>query len=95
MADRDTITIPLELPPDEAAALAQLVKRIDYNDCRKLADKHVRYDGRCESDVMWSAVCMLQRELAEAGFAPRGDGRNQGRHARHRPRPTIGITSVA
>ena len=71
MADRDTITIPLELPFDEAAALAQLVKRIGYNDCAKLANKHLTYNGRCESDVMWSAVCMLQRELAEAGFAPR------------------------
>jgi len=71
MATDHTITIPLELLPDEAAALAQLVKRIGYNDCAKLADRHVTYNGRCEGDVMWSAVCMLQRELAEAGFAPR------------------------
>lgn len=71
MATETNITIPLELPPDEAAALAQLVKRIGYNDCAKLANKHKKYDGRCEADVMWSAVCMLQRELAEAGFAPR------------------------
>jgi hypothetical protein len=71
MATDHTITIPLELPPDEAAALAQLVKRIGYNDCVGLADRHKKYDGRCEGDVMWSAVCMLQRELAEAGFAPR------------------------
>jgi hypothetical protein len=67
------ITIPLELPFDEAAALAQLVKRIGYNDCAKLASKTVTYGphNRTEADVMWSAVCMLQRELAEAGFAPR------------------------
>jgi hypothetical protein len=71
MADRDTITIPLELPFDEAAALAQFIKRISYSTCAKLANRHKTYDGRSEADVMWSAVCMLQRELAEAGFAPR------------------------
>jgi hypothetical protein len=72
MADRDTITIPFELPPYEAYALAQLVKRIGYNDCVKLANKNSDYgDGRSEADVMWSSVCMLQRQLAEAGFAPR------------------------
>jgi hypothetical protein len=71
MADRDTITIPLELPFDEAAALAQLVKRIGYDDCVRLSSQFDRYSGRTEADVMWSAVCMLQRELAEAGFAPR------------------------
>jgi hypothetical protein len=31
----------------------------------------VTYHGRAEGDVMWSAVCMLQRQLADAGFAPR------------------------
>lgn len=73
MAERDNITIPLELPPDEAAALAQLVKRIGYNDCAKFANKRMVYglQARSEADVMWSAICMLQRELAEAGFAPR------------------------
>jgi hypothetical protein len=73
MATDHTITIPLELPPDEAAALAQLVKRMTYEDCHNRADRHQRYGdrNRFEADVMWSAVCMLQRELAEAGFAPR------------------------
>jgi hypothetical protein len=73
MAAQDTITIPLELPFDEAAALAQLVKRIGYDDCARLASKTVTYGPgrRFEAHVMWSAICMLQRELAEAGFAPR------------------------
>jgi hypothetical protein len=33
MADKEAITIPLELPRDEAAALSQFVKRVDYDTC--------------------------------------------------------------
>jgi hypothetical protein len=29
------------------------------------------YSGRTEGDVMWSAIRMVQGQLAEAGFAPR------------------------
>jgi hypothetical protein len=71
MANEDAITIPLELPRDEAAALSQLVKRIDYDTCSRFASVSTTYSGRWERDVMWSAVCMLQRQLGEAGFAPR------------------------
>jgi hypothetical protein len=71
MANQETITIPLVLPFDEAAALAQFVKRIDYETCAKFAAVCWTYGNRAESDVMWSAVCLLQRQLAEAGFAPR------------------------
>jgi hypothetical protein len=71
MADKDAITIPLELPRDEAAALAQFVKRVDYDTCIRFASMTTTYDGRAEGDVMWSAICMLQRQLAKAGFAPR------------------------
>ena len=58
----------LELPPDEARALAQFVKRTGFDDCKGLAS---RYDGGVEADAMWEAICKLQRALAEAGFAPR------------------------
>ena len=71
MAEPSPIMIPLELPPDETAALAQLVKRIDYGTCVRFASPTTTYGLRAEGDVMWSAVCMLQRQLAEAGFAPR------------------------
>jgi hypothetical protein len=71
MADPDAITIPLELPRDEAAALAQFVKRVDYDTCIRFASVTTTYNGRAEGDVMLSAVCMLQRQLGEAGFAPR------------------------
>jgi hypothetical protein len=71
MADLDVTAIPLELPKPEAAALAQFVKRVDYGTCCKFASPTATYDGRHECDVMWSGICILQRQLAEAGFAPR------------------------
>ena len=71
MAVSQTTPIPLELPRDEAAALAQFVKRVDYDTCVRFASKFVFYSGRTESDTMWSAVRMVQGQLAEAGFAPR------------------------
>jgi len=71
MADAEAITIPLRLPSDEATALAQLCKRISYNDLIRYSSRHERYKKRLEIDVMWSAVNILQRQLAEAGFAPR------------------------
>jgi hypothetical protein len=60
--------IPLELPDDEAMALAQLTKRIGYDDCERLAS---RYDGGEEAEEMWQAIQKLQQALKESGFAPR------------------------
>jgi len=71
MAGPETTTIPLELPRDEARALAQIVKRIDYNMCAKWSSMTRMYGPRSEHDVMWSAVCMLERQLGEAGFEAR------------------------
>jgi len=71
MAVSQTTLIPLELPREEAAALAQFVKRVDYDTCIRFASKFVFYTGRTEADTMWSAVRMVQGQLAEAGFAPR------------------------
>ena len=71
MAAQEAITIPLRLPSDEATALAQLTKRIGYDDCVRLSSRFDRYDGRAECDVMWSALNLLRTALAEAGFAPR------------------------
>jgi hypothetical protein len=58
----------LELPADEARALAQFVKRLGYDDAERLSS---RYDGGEERDAMLSGIDKLQRALAEAGFAPR------------------------
>ena len=60
--------IALDLPPDEAHALAQLVKRLDRSDCERLSN---RYDGGQERDAMIMGIDKVQRALAEAGFAPR------------------------
>ena len=60
--------IILELPADEARALAQLVKCLGYDDAERLSS---RYDGGEERDAMLSGINRLQRALAEAGFAPR------------------------
>jgi len=60
--------ITLDLTPDEAQALAQLVKRLDRGDCERLSHRH---DDGWERDAMIAGIDKLQRALAEAGFAPR------------------------
>jgi hypothetical protein len=71
MADLTPTTIPLELPPDEAAAFSQFLKRIDYDTVGRFAAVTVTYDGRAEHYVMWCAITTLRHQLAEAGHAPR------------------------
>ena len=58
----------LELPNDEAMALAQLTKRIGYDDCERLSDRH---DGGAECHAMLASIDKLRRALCEAGFSPR------------------------
>jgi hypothetical protein len=60
--------VVVELPPDEAMALAQMVKRLGYDDAECVSS---RYDGGAERDLMLGGIDKLQRALAEAGFAPR------------------------
>jgi hypothetical protein len=68
----EPFTIPLDFPnSDYAVALAQLVKRLDYETVRRFADKNVTYGGHAECDVMWSALRGMEHQFAEAGFAPR------------------------
>lgn len=59
------ITLQLELTADEAADLAQFLKRAYWNTWRDLA----KSDGQAYS--MRDACEKVQRALAEAGFAPR------------------------
>jgi hypothetical protein len=56
------------LPRDEAAALAQLVKRFGYNDAERLTSRH---DGGTERDAMLNGIGKLQSALTGAGCAPR------------------------
>jgi hypothetical protein len=60
--------IVLELPRDEAMALAELTKRFTYDDAVRFSNRH---DGGRERDAMLEGVLALQRGLAESGFCPR------------------------
>jgi hypothetical protein len=59
------VVVTLDLPPLQAQALAQLVKRIGWTELRQNAqDDEEAYDMR-------NAVQELQNALALAGYAPR------------------------
>ena len=60
--------IVLDLPRDEAMALAQLCKRFCYEDAQRFANRH---DAGFECDAMLDGMLTLQCALAEAGFSPR------------------------
>jgi hypothetical protein len=59
------VTVTTELPPAEAMALAQLVKRLSWSEMRACA---VDDD---ETYLIKAAVHKLQKSLAEAGYSPR------------------------
>ena len=60
--------IILDVPPEQCVALAQLCKRLGYDDCQRLANRH---DGGGERDEMLAAIENLRSALAESGFNPR------------------------
>ena len=64
----DRMKIVIDLPDDQAMALAQLTKRMGHDDAERLSN---RFDGGAERDAMLSGIDTLQRALREAGFAPR------------------------
>ena len=62
MANPDIITIPITIRFDEADAFARFLKRCTYTNCVARSNRVRRYpDGRDETDVMWSAICLVQR----------------------------------
>jgi hypothetical protein len=69
--DGPDVMIHIELAADEAKAFAQMLKRLTYEDCTRLADRKVTYQRRAEADVMWAAANSIQRQFAAAGYAPR------------------------
>jgi hypothetical protein len=72
MANGQSITIPIDLSRDEAAAFARLLARTLYDDCVRRATRDMRYsDGRGEADVMWAGLKRVEVQFAEAGFPPR------------------------
>jgi hypothetical protein len=66
-----TTAIPLILPSVQAMALAQFVKRVDFETVARFAAVTVVCDGKSEADLIWLALIALRRALAEAGVAPR------------------------
>ncbi len=63
------IRITLDLPANQAAALAQFCQRFYRSDAARYAN---RFDGGRECDAILAGAITLQRALAEAGFAPEG-----------------------
>lgn len=63
--DQNIITVQVHLHPDQAWALAQLLKRIGFTDCRALAQ-----DDEQAYHMLYAAE-RLRRALAQAGVAPR------------------------
>jgi len=65
-----TTAIPLILPSVQAMALAQFVKRVDFETVARFVTVTVVCDGKSEADLIWLALIALRRALAEAGVAP-------------------------
>ena len=65
MPKEKTITVTVELPEREAEALAQMVKRMSFDDLLKLAAGHPK------AHDMLVALLTVKRALADKGYAPR------------------------
>ncbi|MDZ4021004.1 DUF7706 family protein [Pseudomonas sichuanensis] len=63
--ESDTDHAGRDLDEAEAWALAQLVKRLGFTDCRANAENET------EAHLMMEALAKLQRVLDEAGVSPR------------------------
>jgi len=59
------VTVHVELNAAQAWALAQLLKRIGWSDCRSLAE------NEHQTALMIQATERVRQALAEAGYAPR------------------------
>jgi hypothetical protein len=59
------VTLQVELNAEQAWALAQLLKRIGWSDCKKLAE------DEAQTQLMIEAAERLRAALAEVGYAPR------------------------
>jgi len=61
----EPVTVHVELSAEQAWALAQLVKRIGWADCRSLAEDDE------QTRQMIQATDRVRAALAAAGYAPR------------------------
>jgi hypothetical protein len=63
-----TAAIPLVLPSLQAIALAQFVKRVDFETVARFAPVTAACDdGKSEADLVWLALIALRCALVEAG----------------------------
>jgi hypothetical protein len=80
-----TTAVPLVLPSLQTIALAQFVKRVDFETVARFASVAVACDdGKSEADLIWLALIELRGALAEASAmtksSPETDGRAPPRH---------------
>jgi hypothetical protein len=61
----ELVIVRVELGAEQAWALAQLVKRIGWSDCRALAE------DEAQTRLMIEAAERVRCALAHAGYAPR------------------------
>jgi hypothetical protein len=67
IGDAKTAAIPLVLPPLQAMALAQFVKRMDFETVARFTPVTVACDdGKSEADLVWLTLIALRGALAEA-----------------------------
>lgn len=59
------VIVTVDLPPEQAWALAQLVKRIGWAECLSLAENAE------QTGLMIQAAERVRRALAEVGYSPR------------------------
>jgi hypothetical protein len=59
------VEVNIQLTHREAQALAQLVKRLGFSDCRALATSDI------EAYLMMDGINQIMKALAEEGYAPR------------------------
>ena len=59
------VTVHVQLNAEQAWALAQMLKRIGWSDCRALAEDEQ------QTQLMIAAAERVRAGLAEAGYAPR------------------------
>jgi len=52
-------------------ALAQFVKRVDFETVARFASVSVVSEGKSEADLIWLALIKLRSALAEARLGPR------------------------
>jgi len=62
---QELVTVHIELNAEQAWALAQLLKRIGWSECRTLAE------NEAQTRLMIAATERVRAALAEAGYAPR------------------------